>query len=454
MTDITMPRLSDSMDEGTVLRWLKQPGDEVAAGEELVEIETDKATMTYESPESGILSAPAAEGTTHPVDAVIATVGAATGGSGPDAPSRDGDGASSKPSPPARSPMSAAAPASVIQPQIDDSVVAADPILSNGSEGFSGSPSGDATRATPLARRIAAAHGVKLAAVTGTGPRGRITRSDVAAAAGLPAPAPAAPSAPRADETRQTEPIPQPVEESRRSDRGAAGSDGAKGDTITQDPTRAQQVIARRMAEAKATVPHFQVQTEVLLDALLELRGRLKAQTDQPPSINDFIVKASALALREFPLANGSYREGRFELHDRINVGVAVATDDALIVPTVGDADWRSLGAIASETRRLAGAVRAGTITPSELSGATFTVSNLGMYGMTAITPVLNIPQAAILGVGAARPVLARVDGEIVDRQLMTLTLSCDHRILYGAGAAQFLSRIRELLEQPLRLAF
>lgn len=221
-----------------------------------------------------------------------------------------------------------------------------------------------------------------------------------------------------------------------------------------QELTRVQKLIARRMAETKATVPDFQVQTEVAVDDLLALRAQLKASVDRPPSVNDFIVKASALALREFPLANGSYKDGAFELHSRVNVGVAVATEGALVVPTVADADRRSLGAITTEVRRLAAAVRDGTVTPPELAGATFTVSNLGMYGMTAITSVINAPQAAILGVGAVREVLARVDGEIIERGVMTLTLSCDHRILYGAEAAQFLSRIRALLEQPLQLAF
>jgi len=199
------------------------------------------------------------------------------------------------------------------------------------------------------------------------------------------------------------------------------------------------------------------VQTEVAVDAALALRAQLKAMGGEGgvfPSVNDLIVKASALALREHPLANGSYKDGRFELHPRVNVGIAVAAQDALVVPTITDADTRSLSSIASEARRLAGRVRDGSITPPELSGGTFTVSNLGMYGMTAITPVINLPQAAILGVGATRAVLARdPDGEIVDRRLMTLTLTCDHRILYGADAARFLAAIRELLEQPLRLA-
>jgi pyruvate dehydrogenase E2 component (dihydrolipoamide acetyltransferase) len=191
------------------------------------------------------------------------------------------------------------------------------------------------------------------------------------------------------------------------------------------------------------------------MDAAGDLRSDLKRVAgDRPaPSVNDIIVKAAALALREHPLANGSYKDGAFELHERINVGVAVAADDGLIVPTVFDADIKSLGQVARDTRRLAERVRAGQVEPGELSGGTFTVSNLGMFGMTAITPVINPPQAAILGVGATRPVLERVDGEIVDRTLLTLRLSCDHRILYGADAARFLARIRELLEQPLELA-
>jgi pyruvate dehydrogenase E2 component (dihydrolipoamide acetyltransferase) len=208
------------------------------------------------------------------------------------------------------------------------------------------------------------------------------------------------------------------------------------------------------MSESKATIPHFQVQKDVAMDAAFAFRAQLKQTgADVLPSVNDFIVNASALALRNHPLANGSYRDGRFEQHSRVNVGIAVAAEGALVVPTLFDADEKSLGAIAGEARRLAQAVRDGTVTPSELAGGTFTVSNLGMYGMTAITPVVSAPQAAILGVGATRDVLARVDGEIVDRRLMTLTLSCDHRILYGADAARFLAEIKELLEEPLRLA-
>jgi pyruvate dehydrogenase E2 component (dihydrolipoamide acetyltransferase) len=218
--------------------------------------------------------------------------------------------------------------------------------------------------------------------------------------------------------------------------------------------TRIQQVIARRMSESRSAIPEFEVQTEVAMDEALALRKHLReALGDAPvPSLNDLIVKAAALALRRHPRMNASYIEDRLQMHGQVNVGVAVATDDALIVPTVRDADTRSLGALAAEARRLAGSVRAGTVTPEELSGATFTVSNLGMFGMTAIRPIINAPQVGILGVGAAREVLALVDGQVSARHVMTLTLSCDHRAVYGADAARFLSEVRSLLEAPLQL--
>ena len=218
------------------------------------------------------------------------------------------------------------------------------------------------------------------------------------------------------------------------------------------EPTRLQSLIARRMSEAKATIPHFQIQTEVVMDAVIAFRQQVTETGVRAPSLNDVIVKAAALALRDHPHANGSYRDGRFEFYSRVNIGIAVASEDALVVPTIFDADQKSLGAIAAESRRLAERVRSATVTPAELSAGTFTVSNLGMHGMTAIAPVINPPQSAILGVGSVREVLARVDGEIVDRHLMTVTLSCDHRILYGADAARFLSTIRELLEAPMLL--
>jgi pyruvate dehydrogenase E2 component (dihydrolipoamide acetyltransferase) len=217
-----------------------------------------------------------------------------------------------------------------------------------------------------------------------------------------------------------------------------------------------QQTIARRMAESKATAPHFYLEAEVDMSRAVEGRGRIKAAApdgEVVPSFNDMVVKAAALALRSFPRANGAYRDGKVEQYSRINVGVAVAAQDALIVPTVFDADRKGLREIAAETRALAQRVREGQITPPELSGGTFTVSNLGMYGITNFSAVINPPQAAILAVGSIveRPVVR--ESEIMTAHLMPLNLACDHRILYGADGAQLLARIRELLEEPLSLA-
>jgi pyruvate dehydrogenase E2 component (dihydrolipoamide acetyltransferase) len=205
------------------------------------------------------------------------------------------------------------------------------------------------------------------------------------------------------------------------------------------------------MAESRATVPDFTLEAEIDMAAAVALRSQLRDHTgDGPlPSYNDMIVKACALALREFPRANGAYRDGHFELYERVNVGLAVAAQDALIVPTVFDADGKSLGQIAREARVLAERARSRAITPPELSGATFSVSNLGMYGITRFVAVINPPQAAILSVGAVRDVPVVCDGAVVPGKRMDVTLACDHRILYGADAAQFLARIRELLEHP-----
>jgi pyruvate dehydrogenase E2 component (dihydrolipoamide acetyltransferase) len=414
MTELTMPRLSDSMTQGTILTWLKSDGEQVDAGEDLVEIETDKATVTHPAPASGILKIIAPDGTTLPVGAPIARLGAAVETVSPTASERNG---------------STGDRAVPIGPGSDTTPSETAVAPSRSSDAV---PS--LIRATPLARRVAAAHGISLDEVTGSGPLGRITRSDVL------------------NRTRP-ESEPAPVRPLAPPEEPSAPAPSIKGAVDVVQPTRLQSLVARRMSEAKATVPHFQVQTDVVMDAAASFREQIRQTGVDPPSLNDLVIKAAALALRAHPLANAAYRDGRFELYSRINVGIAVAADHALVVPTVFDADLKSLGTIAAESRQLAGRVRNGEVTPSELSGATFTVSNLGMYGMTAITPVVNPPQAAILGVGAMRDTLARVDGEIVDRRLMSLTLSCDHRILYGADAAEFLATIRQLLEAPLRLA-
>jgi pyruvate dehydrogenase E2 component (dihydrolipoamide acetyltransferase) len=424
MTELTMPKLSDSMEQGTILTWLKTDGEPVRAGEDLLEIETDKATVTHQADVDGILEIIAPEGATLPVGAPIARVGAARE---PETPPTEAGG-SELPSP-------IEAPAEPTGAETNGGASAAD-LATHGRAAERVSAS---KRATPLARRVAKAHGVALDAIIGTGPLGRVTRVDVLSKAGVTV---ERTRLPPARTTTPSEPVAT----------GDALASSGKGMVDVVDPTRLQSLVARRMAEAKATIPHFQVQTEVVIDALLAFRAQIKDAGEPTPSLNDLIIKASALALRKHPRANSSYRDGRFEFYSRVNVGIAVAAEGALVVPTIFDADQKSVGQIAAESRQLAARVRDGAISPADLSGATFTVSNLGMYGMTAIVPVVNPPQSVILGVGAAREVLARVDGEIIDRHLMTLTVSCDHRILYGADAAELLSAIRELLEKPVKL--
>ena len=210
------------------------------------------------------------------------------------------------------------------------------------------------------------------------------------------------------------------------------------------------------MAESKATAPHFYLQANIDMSTAWDARARIKAAAAEGaviPSFNDMVVKACAIALREFPRANGAYRDGKWELYQRVNVGIAVAARDALVVPTVFDTDLKGLAQIATESRALAAKVRDGTITPPELSGGTFTVSNLGMYGVSNFHAVINQPQAAILAVGAITETPVVRDGEITTARLMGVTLACDHRILYGADGAEFLGRVRTLLEEPLGLA-
>jgi pyruvate dehydrogenase E2 component (dihydrolipoamide acetyltransferase) len=468
MAEIVMPRLSDTMEEGTILSWLVADGEYVRRGQELVEIETDKASMTYESDQEGVLKTIAAEGETLPVGAVIAQVGAddpdtsiSTATTADKTAAKTTDKTDDEP---------AWRPASVqTVGEVADGDVSPIAETSPAVVGVEDTQGSERLRASPVARRIAKENDIDLNALTGTGPGGRIVKADVeGATAGSsstvnPLPASDPTSASGAD-------TPSPPEGTTPSPAGLASVTTAKGETTVVELSRTQQTIARRMAESKATIPHFALQSDVDMEACVALRSELKRLAPQPhepageeteatPTYNDMVVKASALALREFPRANSSYRDGRLQLHSRVNVGVAVAADadeptgGALIVPTVFDADQKSLGEIARETRALALRVRDGSITPPELGGGTFTVSNLGMFGVSAFTAIVNPPQAAILSVGSLAPRTVVHDGEIVARNTMTVTLACDHRILYGADAARFLARIRELLETPAALS-
>jgi pyruvate dehydrogenase E2 component (dihydrolipoamide acetyltransferase) len=433
--DIAMPRLSDSMEEGTVLNWLKQVGDEVAVGEELVEIETDKANMGYEADVAGtLLEILVGENETAPVGAVIARIGdkdAVLPAAAPAGPATAGD----PPLPPVAKASSATVP----------------PTASPA--GSSGSGNGR-VKASPLARRIASELGVDLSSLVGSGPAGRIVKRDVENAppaggtVGGTLPEEALATGGQGGSPAVTGPA--------SATPGPSSPETAKGQVEVIELTKLQQVVSRRMSESKATAPHFYLTTEVDMGAAVAARARIKeisGEGEVVPSFNDMVVKACAIGLRKFPRANGAYKDGRFELYSRINVGIAVAANDALVVPTIFDADKKGLREIAADARSLAGKVRDGGITPPELSGGTFSVSNLGMYGIKSFGAIVNSPQAGILAVGeiADRPVVK--DGQVVPGKLMEMILSCDHRILYGADGAEFLAEIKRILQEPLALS-
>jgi pyruvate dehydrogenase E2 component (dihydrolipoamide acetyltransferase) len=419
--EITMPRLSDSMEEGTILKWLVSEGDDVKRGQAIAEIETDKANMTYESDSDGTVSElVASEGDTLAVGEVIARLNGDGGGK----PKQEAEKGSEDEKGSDPEPETQAEP----EPE-DEGGSDPEPKPDTSSNG------GERVKASPVARRMAGEMGVELARLEGSGPGGRIVKADVEAAAKDGG------GGEKVTEEKQA-PAPQ---------RGEAG---AKGEVEIHELTRLQQTVTRRMAESKATAPDFQLVADVDMSAAVELRERLKEVADPAPSFNDMVVKAASVALRESPRVNGAYRDGKFELYSRVNVGIAVAGQDALVVPTIFDADTKSLGQIAKDARGLIQKVRDGKITPPEVSGGTFTVSNLGMYGIDSFSAVINPPQAAILTVGALKKRAVPDDrGRIVARDTMSLTLVCDHRILYGADGAEFLARVRKLLESPLSLA-
>lgn len=405
--EVNMPRLSDSMEEGLIVAWLKSSGDAVAQGEEIVEIETDKATMPFEAEADGTLLILVDEGEAVRIGEPIARIGAPDqlAGASPDGPV---------------DPPAADAPESDREP-----VTELPPAAGNGSVG-----SGSRPKASPLARRLAAGLGVDLTTVDGTGFSGRIVKADVQAAAD------AAGSAP--DRTIE---VP-------RSDEPVSVGEGVR----SVELSRHQQVIARRMVESRTTVPDFTVTMKVDMTAAISLRDAAKKGArpdDVVPSFNDLVIKACASALRDHPKANGAYRDDRFELSKRVHVGFAVAGEGTLVVPTVFDADRKGLSGIAAETSDLASRAREGSLTPPELAGGTFTVSNLGMLGVDEFTAVVNMPQAAILAVGSIVPTPVAEGESVVVRPIMSMTLSCDHRILYGADAAAFLGRVRTLLAEP-----
>ena len=416
MPDITMPKMGFDMQEGTIVRWLKKPGDAVRRGEPIAEIETDKVTIEIEAFESGTLTEIVVqEGQSAPVNAVIARL---DGGNGSQAPVPVA--AAPAVPPPAEVPPPPAplpeTPAPLAEPPADIGDI----------------------RASPLARRLAREYGIDLRQVRGSGPAGRIVKEDIeaylSARGGAPAPTPvsAPPPAPAAVSVAQP----------------TAGA--------VVPLSNMRKTISRRMIQSWQQFPHIFVSIEVDMGAALALRAQANAgrPREDQISVNDMVVKACAVALLAFPNLNASYSDDGIILHPTVNIAIAVALESGLMAPVVANCQDRSLGSIARETKRIVALAREGKITPDLLQGGTFTVSNLGMYGIPEFTSIITPPQAASLAVGAIRrtPAFKDDSDEVVAKHLMMLTLSADHRVTDGAEVARFLNDVKRLLEQPLAL--
>jgi pyruvate dehydrogenase E2 component (dihydrolipoyllysine-residue acetyltransferase) len=416
--ELVMPRLSDTMEEGTIGRWLVHEGDAFSEGDVLAEIETDKATMEFQAYDAGtVLRILVADGETALLGAPIAIVGEQGESAGDDEPAAKPAKAEQAPEVKAKD---ADQPQQAEQPTPRPARRPAAKAASNGSGGA-------ALRVSPIARRMADEAGIDLAGMAGqgSGPEGRVVKADVERlieGGGGSAPA------------RAAQAPPEPV------------------DGELRDLTPMLKAVAARMSQSKQTVPHFYVESEIDMTRALEMRAELNqglADRGEKLSVNDLIVRACALALIEHPQAHRSYVDGRHAYHEHANVGIAVALDDGLIVPVIVAADTKPVREISRETRDLAARAREGKLKQREIEGGTFTVSNLGMFGVANFEAIINPPESAILAVGETvpRPVVA--DGEIVVRSIMRATLSCDHRACSGADGAKLLQTVKRLLEAP-----
>ncbi len=431
--EVRMPRLSESMTEGTVTAWFLGEGDEVREGDAIAEIETEKSTVDLPAPASGVLAriAVAAGSGAVAVDALLAeieTEGAAATRGGPVslAAARAGREVPAEAVAPAQA--RAAGEAATRERSKAASPVAALALSAESAAAPATAPRNDeAVAATPLARRMAAQAGIRLASLAPTGIGGKVCKADVEAALGGAAASKVA------------------VLPSRAPAPAATGTDD-----VVVLMSRVRRTVAERMTRAKATIPHFYLSVDCRVDRLLDVRRVLKGD-GVDVSVNDFVVRAAAIALGRVPEANASWNDGIVR-HARIDIAVAVALDDGLVTPVVRGAGSLGLAGISAAVRDLASRARAGSLAPHEYDGATFTISNLGMHGVGEMFAIVNPPQACILGVGAAEPRPVVEAGQVVAGTVMTLSLSADHRVLDGATGARLLAEVRRLLEEPARM--
>ncbi len=430
-TEILMPALSPTMEEGTLAKWLVKEGDTVSSGDVMAEIETDKATMEFEAVDDGVIGKILiAEGTEGvKVNTPIALLLE----EGEDASAASAPAPAAAPAAPAEAPK-AAAPAAAPAP--------AAPTTAKGDRVF----------ATPLARRLAAEKGLDLTAVTGTGPHGRIVKADVLAAGPATAAAKPAAAAPAASAAAAPAPAAKAMASGPSTDAILKMYEGRAYEEKPLDGMR--KTIAARLTEAKQTIPHFYLRRDIQLDALMKFRGQLNAQLEGRGvklSVNDFIIKACALALQQVPAANAVWAGDRVLQLKPSDVAVAVAIEGGLFTPVLKDAEMKSLSALSTEMKDLAKRARDRKLAPHEYQGGTFAISNLGMFGIDNFDAVINPPHGAILAVGAGvkKPVVGK-DGELTVATVMSVTLSVDHRVIDGALGAELLTAIKDNLENPL----
>jgi pyruvate dehydrogenase E2 component (dihydrolipoamide acetyltransferase) len=416
---VVMPKLSDTMEEGRILRWLKKEGDPVETGQALAEVETDKATVEMEAYTNGtILKLIASEGQFAKVGDLIAVIGAAGEDFAALLP------AAGAPAPAPAPAAAAPAPPRVPQPALPQPAAAP-------------AATGRSVKASPLALRMAAEAGLDLGSLQGTGPQGRVIKRDIEAAlAQAPAAAPARAAA-----------APQ-----RARSLALVAAREAGPDSQEVELSSVRRTIAKRLVQSKGPVPHFYLTVDVAMDRVWDAYKALRDQKSSI-SINDIIVKAAALALRQHPDINASFAGDHVKLYSRVHIGMAVALEDGLITPVLRDADLKPLEEISEEARSLAERARAKKLQPNEYTGATFSISNLGMMGIEEFSAIINPPEAAILAVGAVRQVPVVVDGALAVGWRMKATLSVDHRVADGASGARFLQTLRRFLEHPLLMA-
>lgn len=432
---IRMPRMSDTMEEGNLIGWLVSEGDTVEAGDTLAEVETDKATMELDSYYDGVLLHIAVKEGPVPIDGAIAVIGE----KGEDW----------------KAALDAAGSANGSSEQAEEKTAAAEaPKAESSSTGSVESKpaegSSDARiKASPLARSMAKDANIDLSTISGSGDNGRIIKRDIETA--MSNPAPAAP-APQAAPVAAPAPAATPSEPAAPAVTPFAYNAGGGDNFETVPVTQMRKVIARRLGESKFTAPHFYLTVEIDMGKAMSMRKRINEVAPTKISFNDLVIKASAAALRLHPTINSSWMEDHIRVNNDINIGVAVAVDEGLLVPVIRYADIKTMSQINAEVKTLAGKAKNRKLHPDEMSGNTFTISNLGMFGIEEFTAIINPPDACIMAVGGIieKPVVQ--DGNIVAGNRMKVTLSCDHRVVDGASGAKFLNTFKDILEDPIRL--